>query len=402
MDRWRVIGMVAVLLALGGADWRQFRGSDSTGVTTEPGPKRFAADKNVAWKADLPDRGLASPIVVGDRVFVTASGGRRRDQLHVLAFDAKSGRKLWQRNFWATGPTDAHPKTSMAAPTPASDGQRVIALFGTDDLICLDLDGNVLWVRSLYEENQGATDGRGLASSPIIIGPTVIVHIETQNTSFAAGIDLETGKNRWRVDRPREYDWTSPIPLPGRTPAESLVLLQGTTRLSACDPLTGREAWVLERGSQGIASSVVSGKVVFVPGEKGLMALELQRNHAPPKLLWEKPKLNPGYSSPVVVGDRVYALRGAILVAGDVKTGEVAGQLRLKGAFSSSIIAAGGLLYCVSEEGITHIVKPTNKDPVLLESCPLKETILCTPAVAGGALYLRSDRHLWKIAEPVH
>jgi outer membrane protein assembly factor BamB len=396
----RVISIVAISLALGGSDWRQFRGSDSTGVSTESAPKRFAADKNVAWKADLPDRGIASPIVVGDRVFVTAAGGPRRDRLHVLAFDAKSGRQLWQRNFWATGPTDSHPKTNMAAPTPASDGQRVVALFGTDDLVCLDLDGNVLWVRSLYEENSGATDGRGLASSPIIIGPTAIVHIETQNTSFAAGIDLESGKNRWRIDRPHQYDWTSPIPIPGRTPAESLVLLQGVTRLSACDPLTGREAWGLEHGCQGIASSVVSGGVLYVPGEKGLAALALQPDHAPPKALWEKPKLNPGTSSPVVLDGRVYTLRGSILIAGDVKTGEVSGQLRLKGSFSSSIVAAGGLLYCVSEGGITHVVKPTDKGPVLVESCPLNETILCTPAIAGGAFYVRSDRHLWKIAEP--
>jgi outer membrane protein assembly factor BamB len=399
MKSWRDRALLAVLvLAVGGADWRQFRGSDSTGVATEPAA-RHLGDKFVAWKATLPGRGPSSPIIVGERGFTTASGDPRPDRLNVIAFDAKTGAKLWQRNFWGTGPTDSHPKTSMAAPTPASDGQRVVALFATGDLICLDLDGNVLWIRSLYEENPGATDGRGLASSPLIVGPTVVVHVENQNTSFAAGIDMKTGANRWRLERPREYNWTSPIVLPGKTPSNSLVLLQGSTRLTAVDPLTGRLAWELQRGTGPIASSVLAGNVLYVPGETALAALELQPNQVPPKILWEKPKLNPETASPLVLDGRVYVLRGPILVAGDAKTGEVRGQLRLKGSFSASIIAAGGLLYCFSEDGLAQVVQPTDKDPKLLQSRPFDETILATPAIADGALYVRSNRHLWKITK---
>src|SRR5262249_10342798 len=141
------------------------------------------------WKADLPGRGVSSPVVVGSRVFVTASSGTRQDRLHVLAFDASSGKSLWRRTLWATGPTSSHPKTAMAAPTPASDGRHLVALFATNDLACLDLDGNILWLRSLHEEHPGATDGRGLASSPLIAGTTVVVQVECQNLSFAAGID---------------------------------------------------------------------------------------------------------------------------------------------------------------------------------------------------------------------
>ena len=388
------------VVAMGGADWRQFRGTHSMGVSSESVPSHMGNDPNVAWKVDLPDRGLSAPIIVGDRLFLTAAGGPRKDRLHVLAFDAKTGRKLWQRSFWGTGPTDAHPKTCMAAPTPASDGQHLVALFGTDDLVGLDLDGNVLWVRSLYEENPGATDGRGLASSPIIVGNSAIVHIETQNTSFAAGIDLDTGANRWRVERAREINWSSPIPLPGKTPAEDLVLLQGATRLSACDPATGREVWGLQRNSHPIASSLVAGKQLIVPGEKGLVAFELQPSPTPPKFLWESAKLLPDTASPVAIGDRVYALHGAMLAAGDLKNGEVRGQLRVKGPFSASLIAAGGVLYCINEAGLVQIAKPAEKEPVLVASFPLGESILCTPAIADGALYVRSDKHLWKIGKP--
>jgi outer membrane protein assembly factor BamB len=393
--------LLLLLLPLAlGADWRQFRGPDSAGVAPSPGvPDKVAADANVAWKAELPGRGLSGPIVVGGRVFLTASGGPRGDRLSVLAFDAATGQRLWQRSVWATGPTNCHPKTCMAAPTPASDGESVVALFGTDDLVCLDRDGNLRWARSLYEENPGATDGRGLASSPVIVAGTAVIEIENQNVSFAAGIDLATGKNRWRIDRPREMNWTTPITLPGAKQGGELVLLQGSTRLSAIDPATGREVWGLDRGSHPIASSVRQGNVLYVPGEKGLAALELQGDK-PPKLLWEKPKLNPATASPVVLGERIYILRQGVLASGEVATGEVKSELRVKGPFSASLVAAGGLLYCVNETGVAQVVRPGEKEDTLVSEGKLAETILATPAIADGALYLRSDKHLWKIAAP--
>jgi outer membrane protein assembly factor BamB len=288
----------------------------------------------------------------------------------------------------------------MAAPTPASDGKYLVALFGTNDLICVDLDGNLQWLRSLHDENPGATDGRGLASSPLIVSSTVILHCENQNTSFAVGIDLVTGKNRWRHDRPREPNWTSPIAIPGKSPDHRLALLQGNNKLSACEPLTGKEVWAIKRNWHPIASSVYTGTMLLIPGEEKLCAYELQADAAPPKLLWEQARLNPTTASPVVFDGRIYVLRGAILTVGRLKTGDVLNQLRLVGNFSSSLVVAGGLLFCVNEDGIVHVVRPAENDPVLVESCPFEETILCTPAATDEALYLRSDRHFWKVGKP--
>jgi outer membrane protein assembly factor BamB len=395
--RYRLLALAFLPLALG-ADWRQFRGTDSTGHAAGGAPTEFGADKNVAWKAVLPGHGLSSPIIVDGRVFVTASGGPKQDRLQVLAIDAKSGKQLWQRSLWATGPTDSHPKTSMAAPTPVSDGKRVVALFATGDVVAVNPDGDVLWLRSLYEENPGATDGRGLASSPLLVAGTVVVYVENQNKSFATGIDPATGKSRWRVERPREPNWTSPIAIPGAD-GKPLVLLQGTTRLSALDPATGKEVWALDRPSDPIASSVLSGNVLYVPGEKGLAALELQGNAAP-KLLWEQAKLNPVTASPVVLSGRIYCLRQGILVAGDLKTGGVVGQLRLKGPFSASLVTAGGLLYCVSESGEAQVVRPDDKDGQIVARGDLGETMLGTPAIVDGAIFLRGEKHLWKMAKP--
>jgi outer membrane protein assembly factor BamB len=287
----------------------------------------------------------------------------------------------------------------MAAPTPVSNGKLMVALFGTGDLVCLDLDGNLQWLRSLYEENPGATDGRGLATSPVIAGDSLIVQMDNQNTPFACGIDLQNGRSRWHINRPRELNWTTPLVLPGTAGIGTLVFLQGSTRLSGCDPATGREVWALARQSHPIASSTLAGNMLLVPGDKGLLTFELQPNGAPPTLLWEKPKLNPSTASPVVLDGRIYSLRGAILVAGDLKTGEMIGQLRLKGAFSSSPVTAGGCLYCFNEDGAAFVVRPGPKDPALAASGALAEVILATPAIAGDALYVRSDKHLWKFGK---
>ena len=394
-------GVIAILTSSVAADWTHFRGSDSTGLGSgDAVPVPFGSKEHLAWQADLPGRGLSSPVLVGDRAFLTASSGQKQNHLHVLAFDAKTGQKLWQRTVWATGPTDSHPKTCMAAPTPASDGKYLVALFATNDLICVDLDGNLRWIRSLHDENPGATDGRGLASSPLIIGSTVIVQCEGQNTSFAAGIDLVTGKNRWRQDRPRDVNWSSPIAIPGKPSDHRLALLHGSNKLSACEPLTGKELWAIERKWHPIASAVMTSTMLLVPGEEKLCAYELQADAAPPQLLWEQARLNPTTASPVVSDGKIYVLRGSVLTVGESKTGDVLSQLRLKGDFSSSLVLAGGLLFCVSEDGIVHVVRPTEDDRLLVASCPFEETILCTPAATDGALYLRSDRHFWKIGKP--
>lgn len=391
-----VLGFAAVA-----ADWRQFRGPAGTAAADGPAPPAEVAPEKAAWKVPLPGRGLSGPLVVGDRVFVTASSGQRQDRLHVLAFAAADGKTLWERTVFATGPTTCHPKTCMAAPTPVSDGKRVVALFGTDDLVCLDRDGNVLWVRCLHDEYPGTTDGRGLASSPVIAGNTLVLQFDTQNVSFAVGIDLETGVNRWRVDRPRDIVWATPTVLAGWAPGGGdQVLLQNGAKLTALDPATGKEAWHVERKCHPIATALCIGHIVYVPGaESGMAALRL-RPDGTPEVVWESERVNAGTASPVAVGNRIYCLRGTNLVVGDLATGAEVGRVRLRGqAYGASPVTAGGMVYCMSEDGVVQVVKPAAKEPEIIGTGNLNETLLATPAVADGALYLRSDQHLWKFGK---
>lgn len=164
-------------------DWRQFRGPQGTGVSDEANlPTVLDAKKNIAWKIPLPGRGLSSPIIVGDRIFVTCSSGARQERLHVICFNAKDGTKRWERQFWATGRTICHEKISVAAPTPASDGERIFAIFSSSDLICLDLDGNLLWLRGLMRDYPNASNSLGLSSSPVVADGTLVTQVERRRS----------------------------------------------------------------------------------------------------------------------------------------------------------------------------------------------------------------------------
>src|SRR5262249_3279700 len=151
------------------ADWPQFRGPGGTGISKETGlPVRWGAKENIRWKVDLPGRGLSNPVIAGGRVYVTACSGFEQTRLHVLCFDAATGKRLWGRQFWATGNTLCHNKTNMAAPSPVTDGKHVYALFATCDLFCLDKDGGLVWCRSLTRDYSTVGNNVGMASSPIL------------------------------------------------------------------------------------------------------------------------------------------------------------------------------------------------------------------------------------------
>src|SRR5262249_15411365 len=151
-------------------DWRQFRGPDGAGVSPETNaPAALDPARSIAWKSALPGRGLSSPIVVGGKIILTASSGSQQDRLHVLCFRATDGVKLWERQFWATGRTSCHEKICVAAPTPASDGERIFAPFSSDDLVCLDLEGNLLWFRALMRDYPKAGNSLGLSTSPVVV-----------------------------------------------------------------------------------------------------------------------------------------------------------------------------------------------------------------------------------------
>ncbi|MFV2069814.1 MAG: PQQ-binding-like beta-propeller repeat protein, partial [Pirellulales bacterium] len=308
-----MLAVVLMLAATAGADWRQFRGNRNDGVATPARiPITWNESQNIAWKVDLPGRGPSSPIVVGDRVVVTCSSGANQDRLHVLCFNVTDGRRRWHRQFWATGRTLCHPSSAVAAPTPASDGRRIFAFYSSNDLACLDLDGNLQWFRGLAFDFPKAGNDVGMASSPVVVDGTVVVQIENQGDSFVAGIDAVRGTTRWRLPRDRQANWASPaVAIDGRG-AGDLVVLQSPSGLSVHDPLTGLARWNLSVACQGIPSPVASGGVVYASAE-GITAVAVtqvgSRSQALP--LWQENRLRPGSASPLVHQGKIYVINSA-------------------------------------------------------------------------------------------
>ena len=174
-------------------------------------PNTISLNGVKSWSTDLPGRGLSSPVIVKDSIFLTASSGSSQKILHILAFNAKNGRLRWERKFKATGRTICHDKTCVAASTLASDGQVLIAQFSSNDVFCLDLSGNLKWVRGLAFDHPNIANGLGMSSSPVIAAGTAIIQVENDADSFSFGLDLGFGTTKWKKERPRGANWTSPI-----------------------------------------------------------------------------------------------------------------------------------------------------------------------------------------------
>jgi outer membrane protein assembly factor BamB len=391
------------LLALGAisparaTDWPQFRGPAGSAFSPDAGyPLRWSAKENIRWKADLPGRGVSCPIIAAGRVYVTACSGYQQQRLHVLCFDAATGKRLWERQFRATGPTMCNPQTCMAAPTPCTDGQRIYALFATGDLACLDREGDLLWYRSLVGDYPNVTNQVGMAASPILYQDTLLLPLENVGSSFAAGLDAATGQNRWKNDRRRDLNWVTPQLFlhEGRMEA----LFQTAADLTAYDPTTGITRWVYTAGKpSSVIPPVVVDGLVLVPNE-GLVVLRPPREGGRPEVILRSNRLRAAYSSPLAWDGRVYAVNGsAILNCVRQSDGKALWQQRLQGMHWASAVAAGDCLYVVNEQGLTTVLKLGDEAKVLARNW-IEDTIMATPALADGAIYLRSDQHLYCIA----
>jgi outer membrane protein assembly factor BamB len=316
--------------------------------------------------------------------------------LHVLCFDTKSGRRLWHRQLWANGRTMTHPVSANAAPTPASDGRNVYAFYSSNDLVCYDLDGNLRWYRGLAYDYPKAGNDIGMSSSPVVAANTVVVQVENQGDSFVAGIDTESGENRWRIDRRRAPNWSSPAVMRSAN-GQDLVLLKSSEGLTARDIVSGEEVWSYATNADGISSVLTMGSTVFLPSD-GLTALDVS-NQREPKLKWSSSRVRADSACPIAFAGQLFALGGNILTCAAADTGEVKWKLRLEGDFWATPVLAGGHLYCINSAGVTYIVK-IGADGTIVGTPELGEPIFGSPAVADNGLFVRSDKHLWKIAAP--
>lgn len=396
---WPVMAAGAILGSATGAatagEWLGFRGGDGSGVATDTVVRRtWSEAEGIAWKVDLPGRSVSSPIVVGDLVIATTSSGPKQDQLHIVAVDRESGAIRWDRVFQATGRTLCHPTSAVAACTPVSDGQRIVAFYSSCDLFCVDLAGRLLWQRNLAVEHPRAGNDVGMGSSPRIIGDAVVVQIDCQGDAFGSAIELATGDDRWSVTRAKMASWSSPLEV-NLEDQGACVLMQNPRGLELRRADDGTAVWLWEGNVGGIAMAATAEGRVFVPSN-GMAAVDPTAESGRP--LWQQPKLSSGIASPVVFGDSVATLNnGGVLAIADREDGSLRKQVRLAGTFWASPIVVGDTIVAVNMEGTTFVVDAGGGYEILAEN-DLPGSFPSTPAVADGSLYLQSETALWKTA----
>jgi outer membrane protein assembly factor BamB len=384
--------------ALTAGDWAQFRGPNAAGVSDEKNlPAEWSKTKGVKWKAELPGRGPSSPVVVGNRVYVTCSSGTRDDRLHVLCFDSATGKQLWHRQLKATGGTAAHPKSSMAANTPVADESGVYALFATGDLAAFDSDGTLRWYRSLVGDYPTITNQVGMAASPVLANGRLIVPMDNAGESFIAALDTKYGKNVWKVERPRDINWTTPLVRTVGTATE--VLFAGPNGLAAYDAATGESRWTFRGGGGSVPVGVIEDDAFYLP-VAGVSKFKIGAKGMDEKAAWAAKDLQTGYASPLVYEGKVFAVAaGGFLSCADAKTGKLLYKERAKGAFSASPVGADGKVYCLNETGSCFVLDAKSETYDLVATNDLSEATLGTPAIANGLIFIKSDKTLYAIGK---
>lgn len=422
-------------------DWPQFRGPNGSGVGdgTKP-PVRWDATKNtnIVWKAEVPGLSVSSPVVWGDRVFVTTavSGDPKqtfRTGLYgdtdpvkdstahlwkVLALDRKTGKLLWEQTAHQGVPkTKRHPKSSQSSPTPATDGKVLVAYFGSEGLFAYSVDGKLLWKKDLGVQDAGwffdPDSEWGAASSPVIHKNTVIVQCDRQKDSFIAAFDLKDGKELWRTARAEIPTWGTPTVVQGKDRVE--IATNGTKAIRGYDAATGKELWTLGPNSEVTCTTPVTGHgLIFVtagyPPVQPVYAIKIGSNgdlslkdgkESSDAIAWSKQRGGVYLPSPILYGDHLYTVgNNGVLSVYDAKSGYRVYQQRIGdgGSFVASPIAAAGKLYVANEDGDVYVLKAGPQYELIAKN-PIGEPMLATPALAGDLLIVRGAKHLFAIAE---
>ncbi|MBV5312615.1 MAG: PQQ-binding-like beta-propeller repeat protein [Prolixibacteraceae bacterium] len=375
------------------ANYPFFRGAEGIGVASQkntPTDWNGAGGKNVVWKVKVPKSGFSSPIIWGDLLFVTGADAQAR---MVYCYDKNSGKLLWEAaadNI--QGSPSGMPKvtadTGLAAPTMATDGRAVFAIFATGDVIALDMSGKRLWARNL-----GVPDNHyGHGSSLIVYKDKLLIQFDTNRSGKLMALDTQTGTTAWETARSSKISWSSPILV--NTGSRTEVILTTNPNVNGYDPQTGKELWNIAclSGEVGPSAGYADGMVFAANEYAKLVGIKIG---ATPEIVWEADEFLPEVSSPLAINGLVFiATTYGVFACIDAKTGEKLWDQEYGDAFYSSPIYADGKVYITDMSGKTHIVKAT-KDYQLIGTSELGEKAVCSPVFSDGKVYLRGMNNLY-------
>jgi outer membrane protein assembly factor BamB len=416
-------------------DWPAYRGPAATGIGQGAAPATWNADptaggvRNVKWKVPIPGLSHSSPVLWGDRLFLTTavastgkaplkvglygSGDSAEDndeqEWVIYCLDKRSGKVLWRQTAHKGKPrARRHTKATHANTTLATDGKRLIAFFGSEGLFSYTLDGKLQWKKDLGTLDMAPSDDRtlswGFASSPVLFDDTIVIQADSKKDGFLAAFDTTDGRQLWRVPRSdvSVCSWATPGVF--RTGGRTQVVTNGYPFIAGYDFKTGKELWRLRSGGDiPVPTPFMAHGLIYVAnGHGGKAPLYAIRPDAMGEispangLAWSEDRNGSYLQTPVVYGDIIYASTNAgIFKAYDARTGRKIYEQRLGGggAFTSSPIAADNKVYITNEDGETFVVKAGREFEVLSKNT-LGEIVLSTPAFADKVLYIRTTANV--------
>ncbi len=380
--------------------WPAFRGVGGQGLAAGTAPTDWdgPSGRNILWKQALPRPGFSSPIVWDDRLYVTGADAQSRD---LYCLDARDGRLLWTLPAAdIVGSPEKLPEvgqdTGYAAPTPVTDGQRVIASFATGDIIAADPQGNRLWARNL-----GVPDNPyGHGSSLQLHAGRVLVQYDHFASARFIALDAATGETVWEQTREVQASWASPTLV--RHEGRVVALLNAEPLAEAFDAETGERLWSCRcMGGEVAPSPAFAEGLAFFTTDYVVLAGVYLSGERAGTVAWETNEELPDVASPLAVGKLLFVASGAgVISCYDAATGKLHWRQETEDGYYASPVAAGGLVYLTDRKGRTRIFRAADTWSPVAE-CVLGEEAVCTPAVAGGRLYLRGVRHLYCIGAPL-
>ena len=430
--------LLALAALAADANWPQFRGPSASGVGTGSPPIEWNGEsgKNIRWKTAIPGLGHSSPVIWGDRIFLTsavpATGeaslkvglygditpvkGEPAQSFNIYCLDRKSGKILWERTA-ASGPPKImrHPKSTHANPTPATDGNHLVVSFGSEGLFAYDLNGKLLWKKDFGVLDSGfymaPAAQWGFASSPIIHDNMVIIQADVQQDSFLGAFDIRTGKELWRTPRNDVPTFGTPAVVPYTAGGAKgwQVVVNGWKHIGGYDLKTGKQLWSLKGGGDiPVPTPVFLDGLIVITNAHGQgrpiyairtdAAADITQSHA--GIAWSQERAGNYMQTPLLLGGLGYfCFDTGVLSVYQMATGERLYQQRLGGGtsgFTSSPVAAGDHLYITNEDGHSYVLALGREYKLLAEN-ELGETVMATPAISEGLLYIRGGKHLFAV-----
>lgn len=413
------------------AVWTKYRGPKDDGVAVGDAPTEWSDTKNVAWKIEIPGRGHSSPVLWGDRIFVTtavptageeatgaASGGgaggrgagggagKKDHTIVVMSLDAKTGKLIWQREAAKVSPHEGYHFRygSFASNSPTTDGKLLYAFFGSFGLYVYDLDGKLAWKKSFNPMRMRNEFGEGVA--PVLYGDKLLLKFDGEQNSHFLVLDKTTGKEIWRVDRDEVSSWSPPLVVDVK--GKKQVIISASAKTRAYDLENGKVIWECA----GLGTNVIPAPVLFedtvivMSGHRSpnLQAIRLGKEGDltnTDAVIWQNQRGNSYTPAPVLHEGKLYMVTdNGMLSCLNAKTGEpyyLQQRLPKPYSFKASPVAANGKLYLATENDDVVVVKLGEKFEVLATNTLADQMFIATPAIANGSIYLRGQKTLFCI-----